>query len=98
MAFEPKVDWAAGDQFTAVAANRIEQGVADSAPAEHSHAAGDVTSGTFAVARIPSLAQSKITGLVDALDGKAGTEDIPAPQFTEDEVAALKALVADAGA
>lgn len=31
------------------------------AATSHSHAAGDVTSGTFAVARIPSLAASKIT-------------------------------------
>jgi Phage Tail Collar Domain len=39
----------------------------------HAHAASDVTSGTFADARIPSLAQSKIIGLVDALAGKAAS-------------------------
>src|SRR5690606_28531288 len=44
------------------------QGKAD---ASHSHAAGDILSGTFAVARTPDLARSKITGLVDALSGKA---------------------------
>lgn len=39
-------------------------------PSVHNHAASDVTSGTFATARIPSLAISKITGLQTALDGK----------------------------
>ena len=33
----------------------------NAAAASHTHAAGDVTSGTFAAARIPSLAASKIT-------------------------------------
>lgn len=33
------------------------------AAASHTHSAGDVDSGTFAVARIPDLAQSKISGL-----------------------------------
>jgi len=32
-------------------------------PEDHTHSAGDVDSGTFAVARIPDLAQSKISGL-----------------------------------
>src|SRR5690625_3564091 len=31
-------------------------------PADHTHSASDITSGTFAAARIPSLSQSKITG------------------------------------
>lgn len=42
----------------------------EAAPAEHTHAAGDVSSGTLAAARIPDLAISKVTGLQDALDGK----------------------------
>ena len=40
-------------------------------PEDHEHAAGDVTSGTFAADRIPSLPQSKVTGLAAALDDKA---------------------------
>tara|TARA_R100000654_G_scaffold478_7_gene1757 strand:- start:3245 stop:4867 length:1623 start_codon:yes stop_codon:yes gene_type:complete len=40
-------------------------------PASHTHAASDVTSGTFADARIPSLAASKITS------GTFGTARIP---------------------
>lgn len=41
------------------------------AAAIHTHAAGDVTSGTFAEARIPALPQSRITGLETALAGKS---------------------------
>ena len=37
------------------------------APAAHTHDAGDIGSGTFATARIPSIAQSKVTGLGQAL-------------------------------
>ena len=40
-------------------------------PASHTHAASDVTSGTFATARIPNLAASKITS------GTLGTARIP---------------------
>lgn len=43
------------------------------AAASHTHAAGDVTSGTFAEARIPALPQSRITGLETALAGKSDT-------------------------
>lgn len=45
----------------------------EAAPAVHTHAAGDVSSGTLAVARIPDLAISKVTGLQTALDGKAAS-------------------------
>ena len=41
------------------------------AAASHTHAAGDVTSGTFAEARIPALPTSRITGLDTALAGKS---------------------------
>lgn len=46
------------------------QGKAASA---HQHAAADVTSGTFDIARIPAIAMGGITGLVDALNGKAAS-------------------------
>lgn len=42
-------------------------------PASHTHAASDITSGTFAEGRIPSLAISKTTGLQPALDAKAAS-------------------------
>ena len=48
-------------------------------------AAGQVTSGTFADARIPALAISKITGLQDALDDKLESADI-ANLATKEEV------------
>lgn len=48
-------------------------------PADHTHAAGDTTSGTFSAARIPTLAQSKVTGLQSALDSiPADAADLPA--------------------
>lgn len=73
MAYTP-FEWADGEEggtpITAERLNHIEDGVADAAaaadgaaPASHEHAADDVSSGTFAAARIPSLAISKITGL-----------------------------------
>ena len=40
-------------------------------PSAHTHAAADVTSGVFDVARIPDITQSKVTGLAAALDAKA---------------------------
>lgn len=43
------------------------------APATHTHAADDIDSGTLAVARIPSLAITKITGLqakITELEGR----------------------------
>lgn len=43
------------------------------APAAHTHAASDITSGTLADTRIPALAISKTAGLQDALDAKAPT-------------------------
>lgn len=48
-------------------------------------AASQVTSGTFADARIPALAISKITGLQDALDDKLESADI-ADLATKEEV------------
>lgn len=72
------------DESTPVSAEaleHIESGIASAAetadgaaPEEHTHAAADTTSGTFTVARIPDLAQSKINGLVAALESI--TDDI----------------------
>lgn len=59
---------------------------------EHKHSAADITSGSFAAGRIPTLAQSKVSGLSEALDGKANATDIPdvsglASQSALDELA-----------
>ncbi|WEK38685.1 MAG: hypothetical protein P0Y50_08975 [Candidatus Brevundimonas colombiensis] len=51
--------------------DQVAQALAGKANTLHQHAAGDVTSGTFSEARIPALPQNRITGLIDALTGKA---------------------------
>lgn len=51
--------------------DQITQALAGKADTNHQHAAGDVISGTFNEARIPALPQNRITGLIDALAGKA---------------------------
>ena len=49
------------------------------APLTHKHAAGDVTSGTFDVARIPGLAASKITsGILPVVRGGTGVSSLVA--------------------
>lgn len=50
------------------------------APASHTHAAADVTSGTFSTARIPNLAISKVTNLQTSLDAKQ--DSLPAAPST----------------
>lgn len=54
------------------------------AAGNHVHAAGDVTSGTFAAARIPSLAISKVTNLQSELDGKQPAGSYAAASHTHD--------------
>ena len=82
-----------GTPITAERLNSIERGVAASgltatwgqvsnrpstfAPAAHQHPASDIT-GTLAAAQIPTLAQSKVTGLASALDGKADASALAA--------------------
>lgn len=63
------------------------------APGDHKHDAADVTSGTFAAARIPAVAQSKVTGLSDALDAKADDADVTA-KADQSALDALEARVA----
>ncbi len=59
------------------------------APAAHQHNASDINAGTLDAARIPTLAQSKITGLTTDLAAKipkssvAGLEPIADPSTAE---------------
>lgn len=50
-------------------------------PAAHTHAAGDITSGTLAAARIPALPISQTTGLQAALDAKLSSPSGTASQY-----------------
>lgn len=56
---------------TRTALDAVEAGLAGKAGSDHKHAAADVTSGTFDVARIPTLAIAKVSGLQAALSDKA---------------------------
>ena len=60
------------------ALDAVEAIAGAAAEAGHKHAAADVTSGTFADARIPAIAVSKVTGLQAALDAKADSADLAA--------------------
>lgn len=58
----------------------VENKPSEFPPESHTHAAGDVSSGTFAVARIPALAFSKITGLqakIDEIEGRLDALENP---------------------
>lgn len=61
------------DETTSTIGVDVGSGASQVAAGDHVHAAGDVTSGTFAAARIPSLPVSKVSGLQADLDGKADT-------------------------
>lgn len=63
-----KVD--AADTADSVPWAGVQDKPATFAPSAHTHAAGDVTSGTFDASRIPALAISKTTGLEAALNDK----------------------------
>lgn len=71
----PEMDYAPSthaSQHASDGADPITPDAIGAAAVTHSHAAGDVTSGTFAAARIPNLAASKITsGTFAATDVKA---------------------------
>lgn len=72
---------------SAAALDHIEQGISNAsstadgaAPASHTHVAADVTSGTFTAARIPDIAQSKVTGLearLTAIEGRLTALEAP---------------------
>jgi len=62
----------------------VGTGASQVAAGDHVHAAGDVTSGTFAAARIPSLAISKVTNLQSELDGKQPAGSYAAASHTHD--------------
>lgn len=71
------------------------QGLIDGkAETGHKHAAGDITSGTLADARIPALAIGKVTGLQAALDGKqaSGSYATTAQVNAKADASALTAL------
>ncbi|MNH79274.1 Phage Tail Collar Domain protein [compost metagenome] len=51
----------------------LTEALGSKSPTGHQHAAADITSGTFNIARIPAIAMGGITGLVDALATKAAS-------------------------
>ena len=63
-------------------------------PATHTHSADDIGSGMLNAARIPTLAQSKITGLSDALDSKADASTVNSLTTTVEGKADSSALAA----
>lgn len=78
-------DWQASEGVSSIANKPVLSTVATSgayadltgkpstfAPAPHTHAASDVTSGVLALARIPQLPIGSVSGLQSALDGKMG--------------------------
>ena len=87
MAFTAKTDWKDGDKLAAVDVNRIEAGIAAKA------AKGDKGD--------PGAKGDKGDPGEPGPKGDTGAKGEPGADavlpFTEDEVAALKALVADAG-
>lgn len=72
--------------------DQLEAAVTGKADSSHEHDAGDITSGTFSTARIPSLSFGKVTGLQAALDAKAETT------VTDDHETRIAALEAAGGA
>ena len=67
------VDSLSTDYYTKAQSDNL---LSAKASTSHTHAATDVTSGTFADARIPSLAISKISGLQTALNSKVSATSL----------------------
>ena len=96
MAFTAKTDWKDGDKLAAVDVNRIEAGIAAKA------AKGDKgDQGEPGPKGDPGVKGDKGDPGEPGPKGDTGAKGEPGADavlpFTEDEVAALKALVADAG-
>ena len=96
MAFTAKTDWKDGDKLAAVDVNRIEAGIAAKA------AKGDKgDQGEPGPKGDPGAKGDKGDPGEQGQKGDTGAKGEPGADavlpFTEDEVAALKALVADAG-
>src|SRR5699024_5833571 len=79
------------DETTSTIGVDVGSGASQVAAGDHVHAAGDVTSGTLAAARIPSLSISKVSGLQSALDSKAAS----AHTHEIADVSGLQAIIDD---
>ena len=91
MAFTAKTDWKNGDEFKAADVNRIEAGIAEKA------AQGDPGKDGKSAYRVAvdNGFEGSESEWLESLKGEPGSN--AANPFTEEEVTALKALVADAG-
>ena len=99
MAFTAKTDWKDGDKLAAVDVNRIEAGIAAKAAKGDKGDKGDP--GAKGDKGDPGAKGDKGDPGAKGDKGDTGAKGDPGADavlpFTEDEVAALKALVADGG-
>lgn len=85
-----------------VAHKALKNGAGGGTPAPHTHAAADITSGTLDQARIPTLAQSKVTNLTTDLGAKIAKSSVsgiaaigtPASATPEEIATKVNALIA----